>query len=132
MIATGTFEVRLEPQTSDGDADAASLDRLSIAKRFDGDLAATSTGEMLTAVTPTDGSAGYVALERVSGILGGKRGSFVLQHSGLMDRGSQSLTIVVVPDSGTAELAGISGSMSIRIEDGRHFYELAYSLPSQD
>ncbi|MEI9927173.1 MAG: DUF3224 domain-containing protein [Sphingomonas sp.] len=102
---------------------------MAISKTFRGDLAATSTGQMLAVRTAVQGSAGYVAMERVSGSLAGKTGTFVLQHSGTMDKGAQSLTVAVVPDSGTGELAGLAGSMAIRIEGGKHFYTFQYSLP---
>lgn len=126
--AAGTFEVKLSPQPlADTQADSL-LSRLSIDKQFEGDLVGVSKGEMLAARTATDGSAGYVAIERVTGSLGGKKGSFVLQHSGTMTRGQQHLEIKVVPDSGTGELAGLAGTMSIRIDTGKHFYELVYSL----
>jgi|SRR5436305_1656605 len=121
--ASGTFEVKLTPQ-----AEEASLGRLSIDKQFHGDLEATSKGQMLTAGTAVKGSAGYVAIERVSGTLQGRSGSFVLQHSGTMTRGVPQLTITVVPDSGTAQLAGLSGKMAIDIADGKHSYEFDYTL----
>jgi Protein of unknown function (DUF3224) len=97
-------------------------------KQFHGDLEATSRGQMLTAMTDVKGSAGYVAIERVSGTLRGRAGSFLLQHTGTMTRGAPSLTITVVPDSGTEELAGLSGRMNIIITDGKHSYELEYAL----
>ena len=126
--ASGTFEVKLAPQAlADAQADPL-LGRMAIDKQFQGDLAATSKGEMLAARTATEGSAGYVAIEKVTGTLAGKKGSFVLQHTGTMTRGAQHLEITVVPDSGTGELAGLTGTMSIRIEGGKHFYELVYAL----
>ena len=125
--AGGTFEVNLAPQASDDEADAT-LGRLSIDKQFHGDLEATSQGQMLTAGTEIEGSAGYVAIERVRGTLHGRRGTFALQHSGTMARGAPSLTIRVVPDSGTGELTGLSGSMSITIVEGRHSYDFEYAL----
>lgn len=97
-------------------------------KRFHGDLEATSKGEMLTAGTSVEGSAGYVAIERVSGTLHGRRGTFVLQHSGTMTRGAPQLTITVVPDSGTNELVGLAGRMVITIADGKHSYDFEYTL----
>ncbi|NJN17763.1 MAG: DUF3224 domain-containing protein [Oscillochloris sp.] len=127
--AHGTFEVQLTPQTI-AHTDSG-LGRLAISKRFAGDLEATSVGEMLSARTPIDGSAGYVAMERVTGVLNGRRGSFVLQHSGSMNRGAQQLAITIVPDSGSDELAGISGSLAITIADGVHSYELHYSVPQR-
>ena len=126
--AAGTFDVKLAPQTlADAQADPL-LGRLSLDKQFHGDLEAMSKGEMLSARTATEGSAGYVAIERVTGTLKGKKGSFVLQHFGTMTRGKQQLEITVVPDSGTGELAGLTGSMSIDIKDGKHFYEFVYSV----
>lgn len=126
--AKGSFTVQMDPQAGFGGTGDTSLGRLSLSKRYEGDLAATGEGEMLTAMTPVKGSAGYVAIERVSGTLDGKRGSFVLQHSGIMGHGNQALTITVVPDSGTDELAGISGTLRIDIVEGQHFYTLDYSL----
>ncbi|GAB4199136.1 MAG: DUF3224 domain-containing protein [Roseiflexaceae bacterium] len=123
--ASGTFEVNLTPQA---DGQDATLGRLLIDKRFQGDLVATSQGQMLSANTSVAGSAGYVAIERVSGTLHGRSGSFVLQHSGTMNRGTPQLTISIVPDSGTDELAGIAGTMTIAIADGKHSYELVYSI----
>ncbi len=97
-------------------------------KQFHGDLEATSKGEMLSAGGSVKGSAGYVAIERVSGTLHGRAGTFVLQHSGVMTRGAPGLTVSVVPDSGTGELAGLAGTMSIVIAEGKHSYELTYTL----
>ena len=126
--AAGTFEVKLTPQASDEEPQGSTLARLSIDKQFHGDLEATSKGEMLSAGTRVQGSAGYVAIERVAGTLHGRRGSFVLQHSGTMTRGAPQLTVHVVPDSGTGELAGLVGTMTILVEPGRHAYELHYTL----
>ena len=123
--AAGTFEVKLTPQADDGDP---TLGRLSLDKQFHGDLEGTSRGQMLTAGTDVEGSAGYVAIERVRGTLHGRRGTFALQHSGTMTRGAPSLTLHVVPDSGTEELAGLSGNMSITIAGGRHSYDFEYAL----
>lgn len=127
--AVGAFEVKLNPQTAYNTDEAALLGRLSIDKEFRGDLEATSKGEMLTAGSPVKGSAGYVAIERVAGKLHGRQGSFALQHSGTMNRGVPSLVISVVPDSGTGDLAGLSGTMSIEIVSGKHSYLFDYSLP---
>ena len=102
---------------------------MALSKCFHGDLQATALGQMLATRTPTPGSAAYVALDRVTGTLHGNTGSFSLHHSGSMDRGTPTLDIVIVPDSGTGSLLGISGRLRIRIEDGRHFYELDYELP---
>src|SRR5262249_36914650 len=126
--ARGTFEVKLTPQSTDAEDGGSSLGRLTIDKQFRGDLEGTSNGEMLSAGTQVKGSAGYVAQERVTGTLGGRRGSFVLQHTGVMNRGAPGLTITVVPDSGTGELVGLSGAMKIIIEAGKHSYELDYDL----
>lgn len=126
--ANGTFEVKLTPQAPDDKAGGATLSRMSIEKKFQGDLQGTSKGEMLSAVTGVKGSAGYVAIERVSGTLQGRSGTFVLQHSGTMTRGAQQLTIAVVPDSGTGQLVGLAGAMTIKIADGKHSYDLEYTL----
>ena len=128
MRASGSFEVRLTPEAADEDSEGAPLRRLSIAKQFHGDLEAASRGEMLTAGTRVPGSAGYVAMERVSGALHGRSGTFALQHSGTMTRGAPQLSVTVVPDSGTGELAGLTGRMTIVIADGNHAYEFDYSL----
>jgi hypothetical protein len=126
--ATGSFEVNLVPQSL-ANADAGPLmGRLSINKTFSGDLQATSKGEMLSAGTAVKGSAGYVAMERVTGTLHGKSGSFVLQHSGTMNRGAPHLSVSVVPDSGTDELTGLSGTLSIQIADGKHSYAMEYEI----
>jgi hypothetical protein len=129
MTAKGSFTVDMKPQDEPGVAEGVSLGRMSLDKRFEGDLAGTGKGEMLTALTPIKGSAGYVAIERVTGTLHGKSGSFVLQHSGTMDQGAQQLAITVVPGSGTGALAGIAGTFKLNIVQGEHFYELEYSLP---
>lgn len=125
--ASGRFEVKLTPQAP-ADDEHPSLARMSIEKQFHGDLEATSKGQMLAASTSVKGSAGYVAMERVSGILQGRSGTFVLQHSGSMARGAQQLSVTVVPDSGTGELAGLTGKMVIIIADGKHSYEFEYTL----
>jgi hypothetical protein len=129
LLAAGRFEVALAPQAADDYADGRELGRMTIDKTFHGELAATSRGQMLSAMGSVKGSAGYVAIERVSGTLAGRSGSFVLQHSGVMTRGEGSLTITVVPDSGTGELAGLAGSMSVEIAKGEHTYRFAYTLP---
>lgn len=130
--ATGTFEVKLTPQKPDNlEAEAANLARMSIHKRFEGDLEGFSNGEMLSAVSPIQGSAGYVAMERVEGILDGRKGSVVLQHLGTMTRGIPQMTVVAVPDSGTGDLKGLSGVMTIKIETGKHFYEFVYTLQNE-
>jgi hypothetical protein len=126
--ARGTFEVTLAPQALADAAADASLGRRSIAKVFHGELEAVSRGEMLSAGGSVKGSAGYVAIERVTGTLHGRSGSFVLQHSGTMDRGAPSLSVTVVPDSGSGELAGLAGAMRIVIDAGRHDYVFDYTL----
>jgi hypothetical protein len=125
---TGTFEVKLNPLALHDGAVDASFGRTSIDKQFHGDLEATSKGEMLTAGTDVKGSAVYVAIERVSGNLNGRSGSFTLHHTGIMNRGVPQLTISVAPDSGTGELAGLSGTMAINIADGKHSYEFDYTF----
>ena len=127
-IARGAFDVKLTPQPSDRQPEEPALGRMWLDKEFHGDLEATSRGQMLTAMTDVKGSAGYVAIERVSGTLRGRAGSFVLQHTGTMTRGTPGLTITVVPDSGTGELTGLSGRMTIIITDGKHSYELEYAV----
>jgi len=122
--------VKLTPQEPGDKAADATLGRMSIDKQFHGDLEGTSKGEMLTAGTSVKGSAGYVAIERVSGTLGGRSGAFVLQHSGTMTRGAPQPTITVVPDSGTGQLAGLAGKMAIAIADGKHSYDFEYTLAS--
>ena len=128
ISAKGTFEVKATPQGTPDIADGTTLARLSIAKTFHGDLVGTSTVEMLSAMTSYKGSAGYVAIERVAGTLQGRIGSFVLQHSGTMTRGMPQLTVTVVPDSGSGALAGLAGTMTIDIVDGKHFYTFDYTL----
>jgi len=125
--ASGTFEVKLNPQVDEKVGDPT-VSRMSIDKEFHGDLEGTSKGQMLAAGTDVPGSAGYVALERVSGKLGGRSGTFALQHSGTMTRGTPQLTITVVPDSGTDQLVGLWGKMKINIVDGKHFYQFEYTL----
>ncbi len=126
--ASGTFEVELNPQAPDDKAEGVILGRMSIDKQFHGDLEATSTGQMLTASTDVKGSAGYVAIERVSGTLHGRSGTLALQHSSTMTRGVPQLTITVVPDSGTGQLVGLAGQMAIKIADGKHSYDFEYTL----
>jgi hypothetical protein len=127
-LASGTFEVKLNPLPVYDSADGSPLGHLSLDKQFRGDLDATSKGEMLSAATSVKGSAGYVAIERVTGMLHGRRGSFILQHNGTMTRGTPQLAVSVVPDSGTDELTGIAGTMAIIIADGKHSYEFSYRL----
>ena len=127
--ARGSFEVSLKPLDPYNRSAEAELGRRSIDKQFHGELEAVSQGEMLSAGTPTKGSAGYVAIERVTGSLDGRSGSFTLQHNATMTRGTPYLNIIVVPDSGTGQLAGLSGTMNIIITDGKHAYDFEYSLP---
>ncbi len=128
--AAGTFEVKVKPLPSDEKVQGLTVGRMSLDKQFKGDLEGTSRGEMTTAGTAVEGSAGYVAIERVSGTLRGRSGSFVLLHQGTMKSGGDfKLTIVVVPDSGTEGLTGLAGSMAILIADGKHSYEFDYTLP---
>ncbi len=130
MQAKGEFEVKLQPlEPFTPGSEGLSLGRLSIDKTFQGDLVAHSQGEMLTAITPVEGSAGYVAIEQVTGALQGRQGTFVLQHFGVMSHGENRLILEVVPDSGTGQLVNLAGQMKIIIENGQHFYEFDYSLP---
>jgi len=126
--AQGTFEVQLAPMPADAHADGVSMGRMSIDKQFSGDLKGSSVGQMLTGMGGVKGSAGYVAVERVTGMLAGHRGTFMLLHRGVMDRGAQSLSITIVPDSGTDELAGIIGGMTLVIDGKKHSYDLEYTL----
>jgi hypothetical protein len=128
--ATGTFEVKLTPQPSETPAEGSTLGRMTIDKQFRGDLEGQSKGEMLTAGTAIKNSAAYVAVERVTGTLNGQRGTFALHHTGIMNRGQPSLTISVVPDSGTGELTGLTGTMTIDVAAGMHSYVLDYTLDS--
>ena len=125
--ASGTFVVTLTPQAPD-EGDSSGIGRLTLDKEFQGDLTATSKGQMLALSTAVEGSAGYVAMEQVTGSLQGKNGSFALQHFGKMTRGTPELNVFVVPDSGTGELSGLSGKMQIIIDAGKHSYELEYEL----
>lgn len=129
MKITGTFEVSLTPLDCYAQGEnEINLGRMSIDKKFTGELSASSKGEMLSAMTPVKGSAGYVAIEQVSGTLSGRKGSFVLQHFGTMNRGNNRLILEVVPDSGTGELSDLTGKMTINIEGGKHYYEFEYEL----
>jgi hypothetical protein len=126
--AIGTFEVKTTPQPADPEAGGEALGRLLLDKHFHGDLEATSKGTMLAAGTAVKGSAGYVAIEIVTGALHGRTGTFVLQHTGTMTRGAPQLSITVVPDSATGQLTGLSGKMSIDRADGKHSYSFEYVL----
>jgi hypothetical protein len=125
--ASGTFEVKMNPQIDDNVGDPP-VGRMALDKQFYGDLEGLSKGQMLAASTDVQGSAGYVAMERVTGKLDGREGSFALQHNGTMTRGTPQLSITVVPDSGTGELVGLAGKMTINIVDGKHNYEFEYTL----
>ncbi len=129
MKISGKFDVKLNPldfytQGKDG----INLGRMSIDKTFSGELEATSKGEMLSAMTTTEGSAGYVAIEQVTGSLSGREGSFVLQHFGIMDQGKDFLKLEVIPDSAAGDLAGLTGKMEIKIEEGQHFYKFEFQI----
>jgi hypothetical protein len=127
--ASGTFDVKITPLHDEGVGDA-SIGRMAIAKQYHGDLEGTGVGQMLTGMAPDVKESGaYVAMERVRGTVHGRTGSFIVHHRGIMTRGAQDLTIVIVPDSGTEELKGITGTMTIEIKDGRHFYGFNYTLP---
>jgi len=128
--AKGTFEVKVEPQGEADKAEGSTLARMSLDKKYHGDLEAGAKGTMLTAGTDVKGSAGYVAIERVTGTLNGKTGSFVLQHNATLSRGTPMQSIIVVPDSGTGQLAGIAGKLTVIIADGKHSYEFDYTLPA--
>lgn len=126
--ARGSFDVTLQPIDAYNRDEGAGLARMSLDKLFHGELDASSKGEMLSAMGSVKGSAGYVAIERVTGTLAGRKGSFVLQHNATMTRGEPYLNIIVVPDSGSGELAGLSGSMKIEITGGKHFYAFDYAI----
>jgi hypothetical protein len=127
--ASGTFEVKLAPSGEADKAEGSTLGSYSLDKEYHGDLEAIAKGTMLTAGTDVKGSAGYVAIERVTGTLKGHKGSFVLQHNGTLTRGAPQQNIIVVPDSGAGELVGLTGKLTVIIESGKHSYEFDYSLP---
>lgn len=129
-VATGTFEVKMEPQAGTAAEGADVISRFVLDKSYAGGLTAIGRGQMLAARTAIDGSAGYVALEQVAGTLDGLAGSFIVQHFGIMDRGAPTLQVPIIPDSGTAGLTGISGELAIDVaDDGTHSYTLNYELP---
>ena len=129
MNAKGTFEITGHPEPPYDTFDGVTLARVSFDKRFSGALEGSGQVQMIGARTPVEGSAGYVAIERVTAVLRGRPGTFALQHTGIMNRGTPSLTITVVPDSGTDQLAGLAGTMAIIIAaDGKHSYEFDYTL----
>jgi len=126
--ATGRFEVTLVPQETEGFDEGGALGRMTIVKAYTGDIIGTSKGQMLVAMASVKTSAAYVAVERVSGTVHGKRGTFAMHHTGVMNRGAPTLSVVVVPDSGTEELVGLTGTLNIIIEKGVHSYEFDYEL----
>jgi hypothetical protein len=126
--ASGTFDVTMTPQPTGDSVAESGIGTLTIAKRLHGDLEGTSVGVMVASRSPVEGSAGYVAMERITGALHGRRGSFVLQHIGTATRGALQLSVTVVPDSGTDELVGLSGRMAIIVAGGAHSYEFDYSI----
>src|SRR4030095_14715661 len=121
--ASGEFDVKVTPQPADQGSDGPAISRLILDKEFHGDLVGTSKGQMLAIATEVQGSAGYVAMEQFKGTLQGRSGTFSLQHLGTMNRGAAQLSVTVIPDSATGELAGLTGRMAIEITDGKHFYE---------
>ncbi|WP_409027862.1 DUF3224 domain-containing protein [Janthinobacterium sp. SUN098] len=125
---SGAFDVIIRPEALSDTAAQSGLGRLSLAKRYHGALDASAQGEMLSARASVTGSAGYVALEWVEGTLDGRHGSFYLQHSGSMTRGAPALSVTVVPDTGTGQLQGLTGSLAIRIEEGKHYYDFTYDI----
>jgi Protein of unknown function (DUF3224) len=130
-LARGTFDVSIIPQPPEDKTEGLTLGRMLIEKKFQGDLEAAGKGQMLTGMPKVKGSGAYVAIERVTGTLHGRSGSFILHHLGIMERGAPRLNVTVVPDSGTRELEGIAGTMIIIIAEGKHSYELAYTLPEE-
>ena len=128
--AKGTFEITVSPQPPDDKTDGSTLGRMLLDKHFHGDLEGSSVGQMLTGMAKVQGSGAYVAIERFTGELHGRRGSFILQHLGIMTRGVPQLSVDVVPDSGTDELEDIAGAMTILNDQGKHSYEFAYTLPA--
>ena len=131
MLARGTFDVTIIPQPPEDKIEGLTLGRMLLEKKFQGDLEAAGKGQMLTGMPEVKGSGAYVAIERVTGTLQGRSGSFILHHQGIMERGASQLNVTVVPDSGTRELAGIAGTMIIVIAEGKHSYDLAYTLPGE-
>lgn len=128
--ASGSFAVTVTPQAADAGVGDPAIGRMALHKAFDGPLSGIARGQMLATRTDTPGSAGYVALDRFEGRLDGREGGFSLQHSGTMDRGAATLSIHVIPDSGTGALAGLRGTLGIRIDAGAHYYDFDYTLPA--
>jgi hypothetical protein len=131
MLARGSFAVNIIPRPPEDKTEGLTLGRMLIEKKFQGDLEAAGKGQMLTGMTEVKGSGAYVAIEHVTGTLHGRSGSFILHHLGIMERGAPRLNVNLVPDSGTRDLAGIAGTMTIIIAEGKHSYELAYTLPEE-
>jgi len=127
--AAGAFDVKMAPVPVHDESVGPQIGRFFLDKQYQGDLIGAGKGEMLSAMGNEQGSAAYVAIERITGSLHGRSGSFVIQHRGIMTRGAPDLVITVVPDSGDGELAGISGTMAIEIRGREHFYTLDYELP---
>lgn len=132
MHASGAFEVKLTPQDTGDKNDKGAVGTMTIEKQFHGDLEGTSKGVMLAVSTDVKGSAGYVAIERFTGTLKGRSGTFALQHTGTMNRGTPSLSVTVIPDSGTGQLTGLTGKLDIEISAGKHSYNLEYTLPDAE
>ncbi|PWF47796.1 DUF3224 domain-containing protein [Massilia glaciei] len=130
MRVSGTFTITMKPIAPAEHAGRTAIGRISLDKQYQGALSASGKGEMMTAVTDTKGSAAYVALERITGTLAGRKGSFVVQHAGTMSAAKEKLSVVIVPDSGTEQLSGISGTLAIKIDDGQHVYVFDYLLPA--
>jgi hypothetical protein len=128
--AKGTFEVTITPQPYQEGVGDASVGRMALVKVFTGEFNGTAIGQMLAYRSSVEGSAGYVAMDKVQGTLNGRKGSFVMQHNGTMNRGEPQLSIKIVADSGTDDLTGIAGEMLINIDQGKHFYEFSYTLPA--
>lgn len=129
LQATGPFDVKIIPQPADPDAAGEIIGRLLLDKKYHGALDAIGKGQMLGVRTPVEGSGGYVAMEQVTGTLDGRRGSFIVQHTGTMQGGTSKMILTIVPDSGTGELTGITGNIEIIIENGKHIYKFDYQLP---
>lgn len=127
--AAGTFDVKITPQKDEGVGDAT-IGRMGIDKQYHGDLVGTGLGQMLAGMGEVKDSGAYVAIERVTGTVHGRTGSFAVHHLGVMDRGAQRLVITVIPDSGTGDFVGITGTMTIEIKGGSHYYTLDYTLPA--
>jgi len=126
---SGSFDVKITPLTLDDKDAGTRFARMALVKHYHGDLEAEAKGEMLTAGTAIKDSAGYVAIEKVAGTLRGRKGSFALQHSATMNRGVPQLSITVVPDSGTEELTGLTGSMTVQIDGAKHGYVFEFTMP---